>query len=61
MTLKEAMKAGSKVARSCWNGMWIEGGKLHFVHVTDTGSSNKTTAFIASQAELNADDWNVVE
>jgi len=61
MTLKEAMQAGSKVARACWNGMHVEDGKLHFVHVTDTDSTNKKISFTASQAELSADDWNVIE
>ena len=73
----EAMKAGKKVARTGWNGKWmylyIADGKLltqeigdgsyHFTDsiVVKTADNRYCIGWLASQTDMLAEDWRIVE
>ena len=73
----EAMKAGKKVARTCWNGkgmyLYIADGKLLTQEIGDgsypftdsivvkTADNRYCIGWLASQTDVLSEDWRIVE
>ena len=64
----EAMKVGSKVARDGWNGkgMWIalqvpdQHSKMQQPYIYMCPVGGKLVPWLASQADMLANDWHIV-
>ena len=64
----EAMKSGSKVARDGWNGkgMWIalqvpdQHSKMQQPYIYMCPVGGKLVPWLASQADMLANDWQIV-
>ena len=64
----EAMKAGSKVARDGWNGkgMWIalqvpdQHSKMQQPYIYMCPVGGKLVPWLASQADMLANDWQIL-
>lgn len=63
----EAIKLGHKVARTGWNGkgmwIWLQEPDLdgHLTYIEMKTADNKFVPWLASQTDVLAEDWEIVE
>ena len=63
------LRSGSRVARAGWNGkgMWLEiqvpdaGSKMSLPYIYMKTADNNLVPWLASQTDMLADDWEVIE